>query len=213
MTTWYDRMNGYSTLPADKLELAMQHRSRPPRPRAHPRQRAPVRRCPSSATSTRSARTIRRRRSTRRSSARRSRRIRTTGPRSATAPTSRASPPRSCASTTRRFFWPDNAEAILVGDFDVDERARALRPRVRRVHEVARADPAGDHRRAAAGRRAPRRRQAAGQRRAGDDRLHAPGRGRIPTSSRLEVLAIDPRRRRQLAAAPGAGRAAGSRPT
>ena len=23
MTTWYDRMNGYSTLPADKLELAM----------------------------------------------------------------------------------------------------------------------------------------------------------------------------------------------
>jgi zinc protease len=96
------------------------HRGRPHAARPHPRQRAASPRCRWFATSTRSARTTRRERCRRRSSA----------PAIQAHPyhwdtigydrTSRASPPRSCAEHYRAFFHPDNSEAILAGDFDVD---------------------------------------------------------------------------------------------
>ena len=213
MTTWYDRMNGYSTLPSDKLELAM--RSRPTASAAASSSTASGSpRCRSCATNTRSARTTRAQALLQgASSPRRSRRIpyhwTTIGYRSDIEGVTT----EKLREHYKTFFHPDNAEAILVGDFDA-EAALALFDREfgafpkspQPIPQVITVEPPQEGERRVVVQRP-------GQRRARADRATCARARRIPTSSPLDVLASILARRRQLAALPGARRDAASRPT
>ena len=164
MTTWYDRMNGYSTLPADKLELAM--RSRPTASGA-----ALILDVRAAVRDVGRAQRVR---------DRRERPVRGARSRRWSAAAIQAHPyhwntigyrsdiegvtTEKLREHYKTYFHPDNAEAILVGDFDTDA-ALAIFDRAVRRFQARRSRSPGHHRRAAAGRRAARDRQAAGARR------------------------------------------------
>ena len=136
--------------------------------------------------------------------------------RSAAWPTSTPPPSRTCASSTRTYYVPNNATLVVAGDFD-PAQALALDREVLRPHPQGQGDPARHPAGAGADGRAPRRRLRRQHAAAGGD-AHLPrARGGPPRHLRPGGGEQHPLRRPELAPLPqdglrAADRAPGRRP-